>query len=49
MNARQPPWGPALKAAGIRLFQGYCFAKPAFEALSPVQLDAVPAVVARVT
>jgi EAL domain-containing protein (putative c-di-GMP-specific phosphodiesterase class I) len=27
-----------LKAAGIRLFQGYWFAKPAFEELPPVQL-----------
>lgn len=37
-----------LRAAGIRLFQGYWFAKPAFEALPPVQLDAVPDVVAPV-
>ena len=37
-----------LRAAGIRLFQGYWFAKPAFEALPQVQLDAVPAVVERV-
>ncbi|MCC3280459.1 EAL domain-containing protein [Arthrobacter sp. zg-Y40] len=31
-----------LKAAGIRLFQGYWFAKPAFEELPPVRMDAVP-------
>ncbi|KAD3455983.1 EAL domain-containing protein [Arthrobacter yangruifuii] len=31
-----------LKHAGIRLFQGYWFAKPAFEALPPVRFDAVP-------
>ncbi|WP_146363939.1 EAL domain-containing protein [Arthrobacter yangruifuii] len=31
-----------LKHAGIRLFQGYWFAKPAFEALPPVRFDTVP-------
>ena len=31
-----------LKAAGIRLFQGYWFAKPAFEALPEVRMDALP-------
>nr|MCW2727170.1 Diguanylate phosphodiesterase [Aeromicrobium sp.] len=30
-----------LKAAGIRLFQGYLFAKPAFEELPPVTLSTV--------
>ena len=31
-----------LKAAGIRLFQGYWFAKPAFEELPPVRFEADP-------
>ena len=35
-----------LKAAGIRLFQGYWFAKPAFEELPPVRLGAAPETVA---
>ncbi|MBP0614604.1 EAL domain-containing protein [Jiella mangrovi] len=29
----------ALKAAGVRLFQGYYFAKPAFQALPDLQID----------
>jgi EAL domain-containing protein (putative c-di-GMP-specific phosphodiesterase class I) len=33
-----------LKAAGIRLFQGYWFATPAFEDLPPVRLGSVPAI-----
>ncbi|WP_102957554.1 EAL domain-containing protein [Mangrovicella endophytica] len=33
----------ALKAAGIRLFQGYYFAKPAFEALPPIGAGAAVA------
>ena len=37
-----------LKDAGIRLFQGYWFAKPAFEALPPVRFDAVPEAAATV-
>ena len=32
-----------LRAAGIRLFQGYWFAKPAFEELPPVSLDSAQA------
>jgi EAL domain-containing protein (putative c-di-GMP-specific phosphodiesterase class I) len=36
-----------LKAAGIRLFQGYYFAKPAFEALPDVALGTLPALVAK--
>lgn len=31
-----------LRALGIRLFQGYWFAKPAFEALPPIRLDLDP-------
>jgi EAL domain-containing protein (putative c-di-GMP-specific phosphodiesterase class I) len=36
-----------LRAAGIRLFQGYYFAKPAFEALPDVALGTLPALTAR--
>jgi EAL domain-containing protein (putative c-di-GMP-specific phosphodiesterase class I) len=32
-----------LKAAGIRLFQGYWFARPAFEALPPISRDTLEA------
>ena len=32
-----------LKAAGIKLFQGYWFAKPAFEALPPISRDTLDA------
>ena len=37
-----------LKEAGIRLFQGYWFAKPAFEELPPVRFGSVPDAAARV-
>ena len=33
-----------LKAAGIRLFQGYWFARPAFEELPPVRFETAPGV-----
>lgn len=36
-----------LRATGIRLFQGYYFAKPAFEALPEVSLGALPAVLSK--
>ncbi|MFC3300689.1 EAL domain-containing protein [Arthrobacter agilis] len=36
----------ALRAAGIRLFQGYWFAKPAFEELPQLQAGPSPAIVA---
>ncbi len=35
-----------LKAQGIRLFQGYWFARPAFEALPEIQFGATPDIVA---
>ena len=33
-----------LKAAGVRLFQGYWFAKPAFEELPEVRFGSVPGI-----
>jgi EAL domain-containing protein (putative c-di-GMP-specific phosphodiesterase class I) len=36
-----------LKAAGVRLFQGYWFAKPAFEALPPIARDTLDAATRR--
>jgi EAL domain-containing protein (putative c-di-GMP-specific phosphodiesterase class I) len=36
-----------LRAAGIRLFQGYYFARPAFEALPDVALGALPAAISK--